>query len=103
MNKVTDKNGTVRWFDSDGEMHNDDGPALITATGTQEWWLHGRRHRVDGPAVVIKVSNISDPLYLWYVDGKIAKSWREFQQLSGASDEDVITLTLKYQPNFEIL
>lgn len=46
-----------RWYDEDGELHRDDGPANIyyredgiTRSG-EEWFSHGR-HRTDGPGHV---------------------------------------------------
>ncbi len=38
--------------DEDGELHRDDGPAVIDADGAQYWYQHGKRHREDGPAVI---------------------------------------------------
>jgi hypothetical protein len=43
--------GTVEWRDGDGGLHRAGGPARECADGSREWWLHGRRHRDDGPAV----------------------------------------------------
>jgi hypothetical protein len=50
-NPITDKHGTRRWLDSNGKLHRDDGPAVIYADGTKEWFQHGRYHRDDGPAI----------------------------------------------------
>ena len=41
----------VTWF-LNGQVHREDGPAVIWADGGQEWWLNGQRHREDGPAVI---------------------------------------------------
>ncbi len=36
-------------------LHNPDGPAIYKDLGNeQEWWFNGKRHRVDGPAVIRK-------------------------------------------------
>jgi hypothetical protein len=35
-----------------GNLHRKDGPAIIFADGSVEWWLDGMRHREDGPAYV---------------------------------------------------
>ena len=40
------------YFDSDDRYHRDDGPAIIWASGTQEWYQHEHRHRDDGPAAI---------------------------------------------------
>ena len=39
-----------RWF-QDGLCHRDNGPAFITARGTRKWAINGRLHRTDGPAI----------------------------------------------------
>jgi hypothetical protein len=41
----------VRWY-LDGKLHRTDGPAVIWPDGTQAWWLNDQRHRTDGPAVI---------------------------------------------------
>jgi hypothetical protein len=51
--------------DEHGELHRDDGPALIWSDGTQEWWQHGERHRDDGPALIR-----SDGMQVWYQHGE---------------------------------
>jgi len=45
------KNGTQEWY-LNGKWHRDDGPAVIWAGGTQEWYKNGKNHREDGPAVI---------------------------------------------------
>jgi hypothetical protein len=43
-------NGYKEWY-LNGKLHREDGPAIELADGTKEWWLNGKLHRVDGPAV----------------------------------------------------
>ena len=42
-------------------MHNEDGPARILNAGSspwaREWWVNGKRHRMDGPAVIWQSGN----------------------------------------------
>jgi len=45
-----DEYGNIEWF-LNGKHHREDGPALEWADGDKEWWLHGKPHREDGPAV----------------------------------------------------
>jgi hypothetical protein len=45
------------WTDGRGwpesrRLHRVDGPAIVWADGTQEWWVEGQLHRVDGPAII---------------------------------------------------
>ena len=47
---VTDT-GTCRYYNALGQLHRDEGPAIIWDDGDLEWWQNGLRHREDGPAV----------------------------------------------------
>ena len=47
--KVYD-NGDKHWY-LDGKCHREDGPAVEFASGTKYWYLNGKLHREDGPAV----------------------------------------------------
>ena len=44
-----DLDGTKRWY-LHGKYHREDGPAMEWANGTKTWYLNGNRHREDGPA-----------------------------------------------------
>jgi len=63
---------TVKVFDDrtewylDGKLHREDGPAIEDANGDREWWLSGERHRVDGPAI-----ERADGSGVWWVDGRL--------------------------------
>lgn len=57
--------GRKTWYKS-GYIHRDGGmPAIVVPGILQEWWINGKRHRVDGPAV----ANIYG-LYEWWINGK---------------------------------
>tara|TARA_B100001146_G_C16168265_1_gene428839 strand:+ start:761 stop:1126 length:366 start_codon:yes stop_codon:yes gene_type:complete len=44
--------GTNMWFHK-GKLHRDnDKPAVEHSNGDKEWWVNGERHRDEGPAVV---------------------------------------------------
>ena len=34
-----------------GEVHRNDGPAVIHKDGSKHWYKNGKRHRIDGPAI----------------------------------------------------
>ena len=36
------------------QLHRVDGPAVEYPNGDKEWWVNGKRHREDGPAVCWK-------------------------------------------------
>lgn len=42
---------TRRLVDENDLLHSEDGPAIVHASGTREWWRHGLLHREDGPAI----------------------------------------------------
>lgn len=56
-------NGSLEWW-VDGKRHREDGPAVINTYGTLEWWVNGERHREGGPAI------INDDEYEWWFNGK---------------------------------
>ena len=42
--------GTKVWY-LNGKRHREDGPAIESSSGTKEWFINGKRHREDGPAI----------------------------------------------------
>jgi len=63
MVKVFD-NGNKHWY-LNGKLHREDGPAIECVDGDKTWYLNGKRHRVDGPAI-----EASDGYRAWYLNGK---------------------------------
>jgi len=47
--KVTN-NGSKFWY-LNGKPHREDGPAIEWADGSKFWYLNGKLHREDGPAI----------------------------------------------------
>ena len=45
-----DEYGDKRWW-LNGKLHREDGPAVERANGSKEWSLNGKYHREDGPAI----------------------------------------------------
>jgi hypothetical protein len=56
--------GTKKWY-LNGKRHREDGPAVEYPSGTKEWHLNGQRHREDGPAI-----EHSDGHKAWFLNGK---------------------------------
>lgn len=56
------------------------------------WWEHGSLHRLDGPAIIVSDGRPDQ----WWVDGYRMESYREFQNSTGCSDEDIILLKIKW-------
>ena len=57
------KDGTKEWF-LNGKLHREDGPAIECADGGRRWYRNGELHREDGPAV-----EWSDGTKYWYRNG----------------------------------
>ena len=57
------KDGDKSWW-LNGKIHREDGPALEFADGSKIWWLNGKIHREDGPAV-----EYSDGTKKWWLHG----------------------------------
>ena len=69
MNKPECKtlpNGTKKWY-LNGKLHREDGPAVEYFNGTKKWYLNGKFHREEGPAV-----EYSNGTKKWYLNGKQA-------------------------------
>jgi len=49
--KVKVYNNRTEWYNLEGQLHREDGPASENANGDKSYYLNGKRHREDGPAV----------------------------------------------------
>ncbi len=38
---ITDKYGSIRYYNSDGKLHREDGPAIICPNGYKMWYRNG--------------------------------------------------------------
>ena len=56
--------GTKRWY-LNGKRHREDGPAVEYPEGTKCWYLNDELHREDGPAV-----EWADGTKFWWLNGK---------------------------------
>ena len=77
-------------LDENGLHHRIDGPAVIYDNGDESWYVHGVRHRIDGPALTWHGNDG------WFIDGVRYYYFKEFQEASGLSDEQMCVLRLKY-------
>jgi hypothetical protein len=67
MGTEINKKGTQLWYDDvTGELHRDDGPAIVVPDGREYWYQHGQLHRDGGPALVDP-----DVKQEWYQYGKL--------------------------------
>ena len=71
MNKETltverNKRGTVTYRNASGQLHNENGPAVVYHNGDKSYYINGKRHNPDGPAVVG-----TDGYKLYLINGKL--------------------------------
>jgi hypothetical protein len=59
------ENKTTRWY-LNGKVHRENGPAVVYADGTKEWYLNDMLHREDGPAIEEAYGD-----KYWYLNGKL--------------------------------
>ena len=57
-------NGTKEWY-LNGKLHREDGPAIEYTSGTKKWLRNGRLHREDGPAI-----EDANGTKEWFLNGK---------------------------------
>ena len=58
------RNDNRQWY-LNGKLHREDGPALEYNNGEKYWLLNGKRHRENGPAV-----EYAGGEKYWYLNGK---------------------------------
>ena len=61
---VSPRTGTRRYYNSKGQLHREEGPAVVFSGGSCEWWQNGVLHRTDGPAVEYADGNKE-----WWING----------------------------------
>ena len=65
LRREVDKDGIIRYYNSDNKLHRIHGPAVIWDDGSEDWYQNGKMHRLDGPAIIF-----TDGTMEWYQDGK---------------------------------
>ena len=48
---IVDDQNTIRWYNEQGKLHCEHGPAVECADGTKYWYQNNKIHRLDGPAI----------------------------------------------------
>jgi hypothetical protein len=66
MRHEVDSEGNQFWYNDQGDLHREGGPAVIWKNGEQGWLRNGLFHREEGPALI--KPNIS---YSWYLNDKL--------------------------------
>ena len=79
-------NGNKYWW-LNGKLHREDGPAVEYADDHKRWYLNGERHREDGPAV-----EDADGTKEWYLNGieySEPNYYRELYKLGKITKEEL--------------
>jgi hypothetical protein len=80
--------GNKEWY-LNGKLHREDGPAIEWADGSKYWYSNDKRHREDGPAI-----EWVDGTKFWYLNDKLHRedgpaieyySGEKYWHLSGVS------------------
>ena len=58
------EDGTKHWY-LNGKLHREDGPAVEWADGFKAWYRNGELHREDGPA-----AEYATGAKYWWLNGK---------------------------------
>lgn len=61
--KFKDEMGNSFWY-LNGKLHREDGPAVEGPDGRKVWFINGERHREDGPAMILNEGS-----KFWYLHG----------------------------------
>ena len=77
--------GSKHWY-LNGKHHREDGPAIEDANGYKAWYLNGKHHREDGPAV-----EYADGYKTWWINGNQLTE-EEFNNRNKSCDGEVITV-----------
>jgi hypothetical protein len=84
------KNGTKEWYNSNGRLHRNDGPAVVHVDGGKSWYQHGKVHRADGPAY-----EDEDGYKTWWLNDN-PLTFDEWLDKVKMSDEDKVMMKLQY-------
>jgi hypothetical protein len=83
-------NGGKEWW-LRGRRHRTDGPAIDDADGSKQWFVNGELHRTDGPAI-----EWSDGGKEWCLNNEIFSFNEWLNQNHELTDEEKVMMKLKY-------
>ena len=63
---VVGPDGTRKYYNSAGQLHCEEGPAIVYPYGRHEWYRNGLRHRDAGPAIETAYGHRE-----WWQNGKL--------------------------------
>jgi hypothetical protein len=86
----TSMDGTKRWY-LNGKLHRTDGPAIEYASGSKEWYLNDRLHRTDGPAI-----ERADGSKEWFLNNRYYTFDQWLEANTEISDQQRVMLKLEW-------
>ena len=103
-----DKYGNKRWY-LNGKLHRIDGPAIEYPNGYKVWYLNDKLHRIDGPAIELKNGD-----KYWYLNNEYHRidglaiecaNGDKFWYLNGkkVNEEDVISYDITEREYLEFI
>ena len=60
-----DKWGARCYYNTNGQLHRENGPAIEYADGSKSWYKNDQYHRTDGPAI-----DWTRGRKAWYINGE---------------------------------
>ena len=95
MNKPKVKvsaDGSKHWY-LNGKRHREDGPAIEYASGNKIWYLNGKCHREDGPAI-----EWVDGTKYWYLNGELLTEEQFNKKMKKPCENKVVEIDgIKYK------
>ena len=82
-------NGDKEWW-LNGKLHREDGPAIEDADGDKSWWLNDKRHREDGPAIEYAEGDKE-----WHLNGKKVTEEEHKRRTSPVAEMTVVEMTME--------
>ena len=61
----TDEYGTITYRNASGQLHHQNGPAVIWPDGGKDYYINGKLHNPNGPAILY-----ADGSKSYYINGK---------------------------------
>ena len=90
--KVEVSEYSTKWFNLDGKLHREDGPAVECSNGDKYYFINDLRHREDGPAV--ELAN-GDKFY--YIKDKLLTE-EEFNNRNKSCENKIVEIEgIKYK------
>ena len=88
-------NGDKYWY-LDGKLHREDGPAIEYANGDKYWYLDGKPHREDGPAIEYATGE-----KYWFLDGT-SYNEQEFNEKMNPSAKELSVSEISKLLGYEV-